>query len=66
MNIQKLKDALERMKRRIKEAPTLAEDAVKERKECIECYQAFNAERIMKLDEAGFCEYIGKLWATVM
>lgn len=40
MNIQKLKEALQRMKKRINEAPKLAEAAAKERKERIEYYQS--------------------------
>lgn len=66
MNKQKLDEALKRMKQRINEAPKLAEENARERKERIEYYQSFTAERILGLDEEGFCEYIGKLWATVM
>lgn len=66
MNITKLKEALQRMKNRINEAPKLAEEAAKERKERIEYYQSFTAERILGLDIEGLCEYIGTLWATVM
>lgn len=66
MNIQKLKEALIRMQRRIKEAPKLAEEAMRERKERIAYYQSFTAARIQSMREEDFCEYIGKLWSTIM
>ena len=66
MNIAKLKTALQRMKKKLDETPSLAEEAKRERQERIDYFKSFTPETIRCMSIDTFYLYIAKLWSMII
>ena len=64
MNNIKLKSVIESYKKQIINQEE--NEAIKERKERKEYYKSWTKERIEKMTQDEFVEYIGKLWSMIV
>lgn len=64
MNLEKLKYSIKEYKKHIEKTENI--EAINERKERKQYYQTWTKERIKKMTEEEFVEYIGKLWSMLV
>ena len=66
MNKEKLINSIKEYKKEIKQKNLYEEAGINERNQRKQYYQSWTRERILKMTEDEFVEYIGKLWSMIV